>query len=41
MPGFNFELPGDHADNNPFWEKWEINEDLFDCIRAYYKDDTS
>jgi hypothetical protein len=41
LPEFNLELPYDHGDNDPHWEKWEINEDLFDCIRAYYKDDTS
>jgi hypothetical protein len=41
LPGFNLELPDDHADKDPFWEKWEINEDFFDCIRAYYKDYTT
>ena len=38
MPGFNVELPDDSPENDAFWQPWEVNEDLFDCLRAYYQD---
>ena len=38
MPGFNHELPDDSPDNDAFWQPWEVNEDLFDCMRGYYQD---
>ena len=38
MPGFNHDLPDDSVQNDPYWQPWEVNEDLFDCIRAYYRD---
>ncbi len=38
MPGFNVKLPDDSPENDAFWQPWEVNEDLFDCLRAYYKD---
>jgi hypothetical protein len=38
LPGFNVELPDDSQENDDFWQPWEVNEDLFDCLRAYYND---
>jgi hypothetical protein len=38
MPGFNHELSDDSAQNDAHWQPWEVNKDLFDCIRAYYRD---
>jgi hypothetical protein len=39
MPGFNHDLPDDCAQTDPYWQQpWEVNEELFDCIRAYYRD---
>jgi hypothetical protein len=38
MPGFNHELPDDSAQNDAYRQPWEVNEDLFDCIRVYYQD---
>jgi hypothetical protein len=38
MDGFNLELPDQCEENDPYWQPWEVNEDLFDCIRAYYND---
>ena len=38
LPGFNHELPDDSEVNDDYWQPWEVNEDLFDCIRAYYND---
>ena len=36
MPGFNCELSDDNEANDAYWQSWEINEDLFDCMREYY-----
>jgi len=36
MSGFNHDLPDDSVQNHPYWQPWEVNKDLFDCIRAYY-----
>ena len=36
MPGFNCELPDDDKANDAYWQPWEINKDLFDCMREYY-----
>jgi hypothetical protein len=38
MPGFNHDLPDDSVKNDPYWQPWEVNKDLFDCIRVYYQD---
>ena len=38
LPGFNHEIPDNSEINSPFCEPWEVNEDLFDCIWAYYND---
>lgn len=36
LPGFNPNI-GDNEDaNDPFWQPWLINEDLYECIRTYY-----
>ncbi len=37
MPGFKHDLPDDSVQNDPYWQPGEVNEDLFDCIRAYYR----
>ena len=37
MPGFNCELPHEYGANDPYWQPWEVNEDLFDCMRVYYE----
>jgi hypothetical protein len=38
LPGFNHEHPDDSEVNDDYWQPWEVNEDLFDCMRAYYND---
>ena len=38
MDGFNDLLPDDDAANDLYWQPWEVNEDLFDCMRLYYKE---
>ena len=38
MPGFNHDLPDDSTQNDPYWQPWEVNKELFDCGRAYYRD---
>ena len=38
MAGFNHKLPDDCAENDPYWQPWGVNEDLFDCIWAYHND---
>jgi hypothetical protein len=38
MPGFIHELPNCSPDNNAFWQPWEVNKDLFDCMREYCQD---
>ncbi len=37
MPGFNVKLPDGSPENDAFWQPWQDNEDLFDCLRAYYQ----
>jgi hypothetical protein len=37
IPGFNSELPHEYGANDPYWQPWEVNEDLFDCMRVYYE----
>ena len=32
MPGFNVKLRNDSPENDAFWQPWEVNEDLFDCL---------
>ena len=36
MDGFNCQLSNEHDANDPYWQPWEVNNDLFDCMRAYY-----
>jgi hypothetical protein len=40
MDGFNCQLKDEHDANDSYWQPWEINEDLFDCLRAYYINNT-
>ena len=37
MPGFNHDLPDDSVQNDPYWQPWEVNEDLFDgmCVFGF------
>ena len=36
LPGYNPNI-GDNKDaNDPFWQPWLINEDLYECIWTYY-----
>ncbi len=37
MPVFNCQVPDDNAANNAYWQPWEVNKDLFDCMKLYYK----
>jgi hypothetical protein len=37
VPGFNCELPHEYGANDPYCQPWEVNEDLFDCMRVYYE----
>jgi len=25
-------------ENDAYWQPWEVNKDLFDCMRVYYKE---
>jgi hypothetical protein len=36
LPWFNGHLPDVDAANDFYWQPWEVNEDLFDCMRLYY-----
>jgi hypothetical protein len=37
LPGYDPTF-GDHDKaNDPYWQPWEINEDLHDCMRTYYE----
>ena len=38
MDGFNDMLKDEDPANDLYWQPWEVNEDLFDCMRAYYKE---
>ena len=38
MDGFNGVLKDDDLANDAYWQPWEVNEDLFDCMRLYYKE---
>jgi len=40
MDGFNCQLNDLHDANDSYWQPWEVNEDLFDCMRAYYLSNT-
>lgn len=37
LVGFNDSLPLDDPSNEDMYEYWNINEDFFDCVRAYYE----
>ena len=38
MDGFNDVLKDEDEENDAYWQPWEVNEDLFDCMRVYYKE---
>jgi hypothetical protein len=38
MDGFNDQLKDKDEANNAYWQPWEVNKDLFDCMRLYYRD---
>ena len=38
MDGFNVLLKDEDEVYDEYWQPWEINEDLFDCMRLYYKE---
>jgi hypothetical protein len=38
MEGFNDQLKDEDDANNPYWQPWEVNEDLFDCMQLYYRE---
>jgi len=38
MDGFNDVLKDEDEANDAYWQPWEVNEDLFDCMRVYYKE---
>ncbi len=33
MDGFNDLLKDEDEANDAYWQPWEVNEDLFDCMR--------
>ena len=35
MDGFNDILKDEGEENDAYWQPWEVNEDLFDCMRVY------
>jgi hypothetical protein len=35
---FNDLLKDEDEANDAYWQPWEVNEDLFDCMRLYYKE---
>jgi len=38
MDGFNDLLKDEAEANDAYWQPWEVNEDLFNCMRLYYKE---
>jgi hypothetical protein len=40
MDGFNCQLKDEHDANDSYWQPWEVDEDLFECMRAYYINNT-
>jgi len=38
MDGFNDVLKDEDEENDAYWQPWEVNEDLFDRMRVYYKE---
>ena len=38
MDGFNCALKDEDNANDAYWQPWEVNEDLFYCMRLYYKE---
>jgi hypothetical protein len=38
MDWFNDLLKDKDEVNDAYWQPWEVNENLFDCMRLYYKE---
>jgi hypothetical protein len=38
MDGFNDVLKDEDEANDAYWQPWEVNEELFECLRLYYKE---
>jgi hypothetical protein len=38
MDGFNDVLKDEDEANDAYWQPWEVNENLFNCMRLYYKE---
>jgi len=38
MDGFNDVLKDEDEENDAYWQPWEVNEDLFDCMQVCYKE---
>jgi hypothetical protein len=38
MDGFNDVLKNEDEANDAYWQPWKVNEDLFDCLWLYYKE---
>ena len=37
LPGYDPTIGDNEEANDPYWQQWEINEDLHDCMRTYYE----
>ena len=37
LPGYDPTIGDNEEANDPYWQVWEINEDLHDCMRTYYE----
>jgi hypothetical protein len=37
LPGYDPAIGDNEEANDPYWQQWEINEDLHDCMRTYYE----
>ena len=38
MDGFNDLLKDEDEANDAYWQPWKVNEDLFGCMRLYYRE---
>jgi hypothetical protein len=37
LPGYDPTIGDNEEANDPYWQQWEINKDLHDCMRTYYE----
>ena len=37
MPGYDPTIGDNDNANDPYWQQWEINKDLHDCMWTYYE----